>query len=205
MSWMRNCTSKRRRAHFGRDEPRPRWQMCCIYCFGLCILSFLIFWTLRDNTPVRFVTPSLEDGDKFDSVDAKKLDDVYWRVSVRHVTSMLDYVCHNNNYTVLTNRNILLDESAMKEKYIFFCNSDLFVRSALNARAVITSAAKKSVLCREIYAGKEQTIRRYYPFSLKYISSQTFTSKTRVIRDAKETCLWQHAISIVDGSWFSTI
>ena len=177
----------------------------CIYCFGLGIMSLLILWTLRDNTPVRFIQPSLEDGDKFDSIDAQKLEDVYWRVSIRHVSSTLNYVCHNNNYTVLTNRNILLDEQPMTEKYIFFCNSDMLIRSAVNVRAVITSAAKKSVLCREMYAGKEQRIRRYYPFSLKYISSQTFTSKTRVIRDAKETCLWQHAISIVDGSWFSTI
>lgn len=202
---MRSCTSKRRRTQFGQEEPRPRLQMYCIYCFGLGIMSLLILWTLRDNTPVRFIQPSLEDGDKFDSIDAQKLEDVYWRVSIRHVSSTLNYVCHNNNYTVLTNRNILLDEQPMTEKYIFFCNSDMLIRSAVNVRAVITSAAKKSVLCREMYAGKEQRIRRYYPFSLKYISSQTFTSKTRVIRDAKETCLWQHAISIVDGSWFSTI
>jgi len=202
---MRSCTSKRRRAQFGQEEPRPRCQMYCFYCFGLGIMTLLILWTLRDNTPVRFIQPSLEDGDKFDSIDAQKLEDVYWRVSIRHVSSTLNYVCNNNNYTVLTNRNILLDEQSMVEKYIFFCNSDMLIRSAVNARAVITSAAKKSVLCREVYAGKAQTIRRYYPFSLKYISSQTFTSKTRVIRDAKETCLWQHAISIVDGSWFSTI
>ena len=200
---MRNCTFQRRRASFRREEPRPRWQMCCIYCFGGLLLLLLLIWTLRDTTPVQFRKPSLEDGPA--SVEALRLEDVYWRVSVRHVSATLEAVCRQNNYTMLTNRNIVIDGRLMLEKYVFFCNAEQPIRSALNVRSVITTAAKKSVLCRETYAGKTQQIRRFYPFSLKYVSSQTFTPKTRVIRDAKEACLWQHAISIVDGSWFSTI
>ena len=177
--------------------------MCCIYSTGIIILGCLVIWTLRDATPVRFVEPTIEND--LTSVDAKHLDDVYWRVSVRHVASTLERVCYDNDYTVLTNRNVLLDEKPMLEKYVFFCDPKMQVRSALNVRAVITGAAKKSVLCSELYAGIEKKVRRYYPFSLKYVSGQTFTAKTRVVRDARETCMWQHAISIVDGSWFSTI
>lgn len=200
---MRQQHCGRRHPTFGRDEPRPRWQMCCIYSTGIIILGCLVIWTLRDATPVRFVEPTIEND--LTSVDAKHLDDVYWRVSVRHVASTLERVCYDNDYTVLTNRNVLLDEKPMLEKYVFFCDPKMQVRSALNVRAVITGAAKKSVLCSELYAGIEKKVRRYYPFSLKYVSGQTFTAKTRVVRDARETCMWQHAISIVDGSWFSTI
>ena len=159
---------------------------------------------LRDTTPVQFVKPSVADfnAPPGDMVTRGQLDDVYWRVSIRHAANQLAEVCKGNEYSVLTHKNVLMDGDRMRESFIYLCNpvgGDIV--SVLNARYVLTGSSKESVSCVETYGNVTKTIVRSYPFSLKYICGQTFTQRTRVVREAVEACTWLHAIDIVESVW----
>lgn len=71
----------------------------------------------------------------------------------------------------------------------------------INARAVISENPESSVRCKETYGNKTKYVKRSYPFSLKYISSQTFEPGSRVVRSPEEACTWLHAIDIVESIW----
>tara|TARA_B110000858_G_C17778067_1_gene463291 strand:- start:595 stop:1182 length:588 start_codon:yes stop_codon:yes gene_type:complete len=190
---------QRKRQQMYGNVHRPQWYYIIGYTAPL--LCAIVFWMLRDTTPVVFVTPSLSDMhlDRGDVVNSDKINDVYWRVSIRHVSSLLSEVCQKDNYTVLTHKNIMMDSVRMKESYIYVC--DGAVHSVLNARSVVSAAAVKTVRCVETYANVTKTIVRKYPFSLKYVCGATFVSKTRIIREPMEACLWLHAIDIVESVW----
>jgi len=165
--------------------------------FGICAL---LLWILRDTTPVMFIEPSVSDMHLApgDIVGGGKISDVYWRVSVRHVSSLLSEVCQHHKYTVLTHKNILMDGARMKESYIYLCVEN---RPVVNARAVVSKSATKTVRCVETYANVTKTLVRKYPFSLKYVCAETFVSKTQIIREPMQACAWLHAIDIVESVW----
>jgi hypothetical protein len=194
---------KRRQTFFYRQKPRPRWQVGVVYVSLGLVLAALLFVVLRDTTPVRFVKPSDNDMhlDRGDTVNSDKILDVYWRVSIRHVSSVLSAVCRKDNYNILTHKNVMMDNVRMKESYIYLCTPVGTVQSVVNARAVVSAAAVKTVRCVETYGNTSKTIVRKYPFSLKYVCGETFITKTRIVREAKEACTWLHAIDIVESVW----
>ena len=199
---MLHC-AKRRRHNIYRDAPTPKWQQYGVYFTGILTIAIISFWLLRDTTPVQFVDPSAEDLHKpmGDMATNAQLNNVHWRVSIRYVADKLSQICRETNYTVLTHKNVLLDSNLMRESYIYMCDEKGDMRSVLNARAVVSRAAKNTAHCIESYAGVEKRIPRGYPFSLKYISADTFTDRTKVIRDPVQACKWQHAIDIVNSVW----
>lgn len=174
-----------------------------MYLTGLAILIICAIMLLRDTTPVQFTEPCLDDLNKpmGDIVSQYKVEDVYWRVSMRHIASVLDKVCASNKFTVLTHKNVLLDGFPMRESYIYLCRRTSDLQAVVNARAVVTNAATNTANCLETYAGVQKKVERRYPFSLKYVSADTFTDRTKVIRNAEEACVWQHAIDIVNSVW----
>lgn len=154
---------------------------------------------LRDTAPVHFTQPSAEDLQKLPGgvVGNAKLEDVYWRLKIRHVNKRLQQECRNTNYSIFTHKNVELDGGEMKESYIFRCKNDALI----NARAVFSGASVNTVKCREVYANITKVIERKYPFSLKYISGTNFVSETKVIREPVDACVWLHAIAIVESRW----
>ena len=199
---VRWCKSNRRENLF-HDKPRPQWQRGAVYCMGVFLLVVLSMWILRDTTPIQFVPPTLSDMSRprGEMVSQAQLDDVYWRVSVRHASSTLAEICKTQQYTVLTHKNIVMDGKPMLQSYIYLCTPIGDIQSVLNARTVISQAAVQKVNCIETYGNKTKYVSRKYPFSLKYISSQTFEARTRVVREAEEACTWLHAIDIVESIW----
>ena len=193
----------RRRTNIYRDKPTPTWQRVFVYGVGASILIMLCWWMLRDTTPVRFVKPTSEDfnAPPGEAVTRAQLDDVYWRVSIRHASLALSEVCQTEKYSVLTHKNIIMDGERMRESYIYLCKPIGDIVSVLNARRVVSNAATQSVSCRETYGNITKTVVRKYPFSLKYVCGQTFAHRTRVVRDAAEACTWLHAIDIVESVW----
>ena len=165
--------------------------------------AFCLIFFLRDTTPVLFVKPSAVEDMKFesDTVGSKQLTDVYWRVSIRHITHILSEVCNRENYTVLTNKNIKSDNKRMKENYIYFCNPISDITAMLNARVVLSTITSKTIRCKETYGEKTKTVVRQYPFSLKYIDAVNFSPKTKIIRNGIEACTILHAIDIVNSVW----
>lgn len=190
----------RRNSLYMEEKQHPKW---CIYGVSGVFLSFFLFWILRDTTPVLFVKPTLADMrlERGDLVNSDKINDVYWRVSVRHVSTVLASVCKEQQYALLTNKNVLMDSARMKESYIYVCHPSNEIHAVVNARAVVSNAAVESVRCVETYANVTKTVDRKYPFSLKYVCGESFVSKTRIIRDPMEACLWLHAIDIVESVW----
>lgn len=176
----------------------------CLY-FGsafFILISFAFF--LRDTTPVIFVKPTISDMllDQADSVVSTKLNDVYWRVSIRHINDMLKQVCKQETYMVLTNKNIKSDKTRMKENYIYFCNPISNIQSMINARIVLSKSATNQVRCKETYGTKTKTVIRHYPFSLKYIDATSFANQqTKIIRTGKEACTVLHALDVVNSVW----
>ena len=165
---------------------------------ALCLIFFL-----RDTTPVLFVKPSAAEDMKFesDTVGSTQLSDVYWRVSIRHITHILSEVCNRENYTVLTNKNIKSDNKRMKENYIYFCNPISDITAMLNARVVLSTITSKTIRCKETYGEKTKTVIRQYPFSLKYIDAVDFSPRTKIIRNGIDACTILHAIDIVNSVW----
>ena len=165
------------------------------------LLVFTFF--LRDTTPVLFVKPSAAEDMKFesDTVGSTQLSDVYWRVSIRHITHILSEVCNRENYTVLTNKNIKSDNKRMKENYIYFCNPISDITAIINARVVLSTITSKTIRCKETYGVKTKTVVRQYPFSLKYIDAVDFSPQTKIIRNGIEACTILHAIDIVNSVW----
>ena len=196
------CIFNRRRSLF-HDKPRPQWQRWVVYCFGAFAIIGLSVWILRDATPIQFLPPSLSDMDRprGEMASQSQLDDVYWRVSIRHASDVLSGICQNQEYTVLTHKNIVMDGKPMLQSYIYLCSPIGDIKSVLNARTIISQASVQTVNCIETYGNKTKYVARKYPFSLKYISSQTFEARTRVVRDAAEACTWLHAIDIVESIW----
>ncbi len=193
----------RRKADLYRDKPSPRWQRYSVYGAGLSVVLGIAWWMLRDTTPVQFVEPSLSDFNAAPGEMATRaqLDDVYWRVSIRHASNQLSEVCKSHDYSVFTHKNILMDGERMRESYIYLCSPVGDIVSVLNARGVVSGSATEQVACVETYGNVTKTVNRQYPFSLKYICGQTFTQRTRVVRDAVEACTWLHAIDIVESVW----
>lgn len=177
--------------------------MCVLYVSAGLVLTSVLFWVLRDSTPVLFVHPSDQDMqlDRGDIVNSDKIGDVHWRVSMRHVSSVLSTVCQEDNYNILTHKNVLMDNARMRESYIYLCTPVGTIQSVVNARAVVSAAAVKSVRCVETYGNTTKTVLRKYPFSLKYVCGETFLTKTRIVREAMEACTWLHAIDIVESVW----
>jgi len=178
---------------------RPKWQRYVLYTVG-CVLLLLVAWSvLRDTTPVRIRTPTDADLAQVPgaTVGSDKIDDVYWRVKMRHVNDMLAQECIGTNYSLFTNKNIELDGDPMHESYIYLCDKG----PVINARAVVSGQSVESVRCKETYASKTSVKLREYPFSLKYISGYTFLPETKVVRTAVDACKWLHAIEIVESRW----
>jgi len=192
-----------RRNNIYHDKPRPRWQRYLIYSAGFFTIVIISIWILRDTTPVQFSPPSLEDmlKPRGEMASRSQLDNVHWRVSIRHASKALAEVCQTHEYTVLTHKNIIMDGIPMKYSYIYLCRPFGNIQAVVNARKVVSDNAIKSVTCIETYGNKTKHVVRKYPFSLKYISSQTFQPQTRVVRKAEEACTWLHAIDIVDSIW----
>ena len=178
---------------------RPRWQRYLVYTSGLMVLFALGWFVLRDTTPVRVKAPEDADLARVPGavVGADRLDDVYWRVKMRHVNDIVSGECAKTNYSLFTNKNIEMDGVAMAESYVFICGNG----PVINARAVISGQSVESVRCKETYASKTSVKVRKYPFSLKYISGYTFLPETKVIRTAVNACKWLHAIEIVQSRW----
>jgi hypothetical protein len=196
-------TCNKHKNPYGRDRPRPRWQRWCVYGFGSILILYMLSF-LRDTTPVHFNHPNSNDLDmpRAEMATQVQLNDVYWRMSVRYVADMLSEVCQRSNYTVLTQKNIKIGGTPMAESYIFICGSGKNGHtSVLNARSVISQGADKVVQCVETYANITKRVRRKYPFSVKYVSSETFTPRTKVIRNPGEACIWQHALDIIESVW----
>tara|TARA_B110000977_G_scaffold201727_1_gene298080 strand:+ start:1236 stop:1835 length:600 start_codon:yes stop_codon:yes gene_type:complete len=198
---MTNCCGKQRRRNFYAGEKPHKCVKFGKYGIGGVLLSLILFWILRDTTPVMFVEPSSTDMqlDRGDIVNSDKINDVYWRVSVRHVSSMLSEICKEKGYSVLTHKNVLMDGARMKESYIYLCGPSH--KPVVNARAVVSKSATESVRCVERYANVTKTVVRKYPFSLKYVCGETFVSKTQIIREPIQACTWLHAIDIVESVW----
>lgn len=193
-----------RRVNIYKDKPTPCWQRLSVYGFGCFVLVFIAWWILRDTTPVQFIKPSSDDfnAPRGEMATSAQLENVYWRVAIRHAGNQLAEICKSNEYSVLTHKNILMDGSRMRENYIHLCQpvgGDIV--SVLNARAVVSGAAVEKVSCVETYGNVTKTISRQYPFSLKYICGQSFAQRTRVVRDPVEACTWLHAIDIVESVW----
>ena len=110
-------------------------------------------------------------------------------------------ICKSEKYTVLTQKNIIMDGNPMIYSYIYVCSPIGDIQSILNARTVVSHNSAQTVTCRETYGNTTKNIVRKYPFSLKYISSQTFQPETRVIRNPEAACIWLHAIDIVESIW----
>ena len=165
--------------------------------------AFCLIFFLRDTTPVLFVKPSAAEDMKFesDTVGSTQLSDVYWRVSIRHITHILSEVCNRENYTVLTNKNIKSDNKRMKENYIYFCNPISDITAMLNARVVLSTITSKTIRCKETYGEKTKTVIRQHPFSLKYIDAVDFSPRTKIIRNGIDACTILHAIDIVNSVW----
>lgn len=195
---MKKCC-RQQRINMYRDARRPKWQRYSVYTLGILLLFVIGWYILRDTTPVIIKTPDLKDLEQLPAatVGSDKLDDVYWRMNMRHVNSIIEKECKSSNYSLFTNKNIDLDGSPMKESYIYICPES----PVMNARIVISGQSVESVKCKETYASKTKVVLREYPFSLKYISGITFMPETRVVRTAGEACLWQHAIEIVESRW----
>lgn len=199
--WM--ACGTRQRTNIYRDKPRPRWQRCLVYALGCIVLVILAWCTLRDTTPVRFVEPTSEDfnAPPGEHATTVQLEDVYWRNAMRHAGNRLQEICQTKKYSVLTHKSIIMDGERMRESYIYLCNPISDIVSIINARKVISAAAKETVSCIETYGNVTKTITRKYPFSLKYIDGQSFVQRTRVVRDEMEVCIWLHAIDIVESVW----
>ena len=200
---MVNFCSRRRPVNIYRDKPRPKWQRWLFYGVGFVVLISIMIWALRDTTPIQFVKPMLEDlnAPRGELATASQIDDVYWRVSIREVNRELDIVCRENQYSVLTHKNVRMDGQRMKESYVHLCNPIKDIHAVVNARIVLTAAGKETVTCIETYANKTKHVVRKYPYSLKYVCAQTFAQRTRVVRDKSEACLWAHAVDIVESVW----
>jgi len=201
--WRMSSKCFQRQRNIYRDKPRPIWQRWAVYGTGAVVLVFIAWWMLRDATPVLFVNPSSEDFNAPPGETAMRvqLDDVYWRVAIRHVGDKLAQVCQTNDYAVLTHKNIVMGGLRMPESYIYLCKPVGDIVSVLNARRVISGSASETVWCVETYGNMTKRVSRQYPFSLKYICGQTFTARTRVVRDPVEACTWLHAIDIVESVW----
>ena len=191
---------KKKHVNIYRDNPRPKWQRWCAYIFGLLLIVFICFWTLRDTAPIRITKPIPEDLEKNagSMVGTQQLSDVYWRMKIRHVNTHVIEECKTTDYSIFTQKNLELDEQRMEESYIHMCQSGM---SVINARAVFSGASTNYVTCQEQYADITKKKERQYPFSLKYISGTTFMPETKVIRQPTDACLWLHAIDIVESRW----
>ena len=195
---MQTCC-RQHRINMYREQKRPKWQRYSIYVLGTFLLCVIGWSMLRDTTPVLIKKPDVDDlnGPRGTIVDTKKLDDVYWRVNLRHINDMVMQECKTTNYSLFTHKNLELDGVPMQSSYIYICTEDPVV----NARVIISGQSVQTVKCRETYASKTRVVSREYPFSLKYISGVTFLPETKVIRTAAQACLWQHAIEIVESRW----
>lgn len=175
-----------------------------LYLFISTATFIFLTYFLRDTTPVSFIKPNAAEDMKFESdiVGSNQLNDVYWRVSIRHITNLLSEVCDRENYTVLTNKNIKSDNKRMKDSYIYFCNPiSNNIQAMLNARVVLSTMTSKTIRCKETYGTKTKTVVRQYPFSLKYIDAVDFSPRTKITRNRIEACTILHAIDIVNSIW----
>jgi len=195
-----NQCCKKKQVNLYKDRPRPKWQQCCIYILGISVILFICMWILRDTAPVLIQHPHINDLKQppGSTVGLQKMNDVYWRMKIRHVNQLLTQECTTSNYSLFTHKNIELDTVLMEEAYIHTCEPST---SILNARAVFSGTSTKYVRCQEQYASITKIKERKYPFSLKYISGTTFLPETKVIRTAQEACQWLHAIDIVESRW----
>jgi len=188
-----------RRANNIYQGRRPKWQRYFVYAVGLAVLLAVGWSVLRDTTPVRIKPPTDQDLRLVPgaTVGADKIDDVYWRVRMRHVNDMLAQECAHTNYSLFTHKNIELDGETMAESYIYLCDGGPII----NARAVVSGQSIETVRCKETYGSRTAVKVREFPFSLKYISGYTFLPETKVVRSAVEACKWLHAIEIVESRW----
>lgn len=200
---MVTCFKSGRNSSLFHDKPRPMWQSALVYCFGMVVVVVAAMWILRDTTPIHFVAPAIEDMSRprGEMATRQELDNVYWRVTIRTTSAKLKEICKEESYHLITQKNIRQDGNYMSQSYIFLCNPIDGIQSILNARAVVPQNPEVSVRCLETYGNTTKEVERAYPFSLKYVSSQTFEPSTRVVRDAAEACTWLHALDIVESIW----
>jgi len=193
----------RRRVSIYQDKPRPMWQRVLFYCFCMVGVVLSSIWILRDTSSVEFVPSSLEDLNRprGEMATQSELNNVYWRINIRATSIKMEEICKQKKYNLLTHKNIKQDGVFMSQSYIFLCNPIQGLRSVINSRVVTSKNPENSVRCKETYGNKTKYVHRSYPFSLKYISSQTFEAGTRVVRSPEEACTWLHAIDIVESIW----
>lgn len=192
-----------RRTNPFRDQSSSPYSFGFYGCL-LCLLLLFLILFLRDTTPVVFVSPTIADMllPQSDFVNSATIDNVYWRVSIRHINGLLSDVCQHENYMVLTNKNIQSDNVRMTENYIYLCTPISNIQSMINARIVVsTSSTTKTVRCKESYGEVSKTVIRQYPFSLKYIDAEQFQQQTKVIRTAQNACTILHAIDVIQSKW----
>ena len=132
----------------------------------------------------------------------RRLEDVYWRNMIRDMNAQLHDACKDASYRIITNKNILWGDKRMAEAYVHLCTPSLGLTSALNVRVVQGSAASTHVRCKETYANETRTVDRWYPFSLKWVSTDTFDAKSKVIRKPADACTWLHITDVLESKWF---
>ena len=159
------------------------------------ILFFVFFtlvlaWALTDTSSGIKYRHSVRHAE---AADRKlHLDDSY-RKQVQNIESYMKQYC-NRGSDIIFGHNVIVNDKIFNDYIFHVCNGQTW----LNAKISVNT--EKQVMCQEEFANIYRSIPRAKSVTMKAIDVNSWTER-EVTAEGKTSCIWQHAVDILDRKW----
>lgn len=152
--------------------------------------TIVLAWVLTDTSSGFKYRHSVRHAEPADR--KLHLDDAY-RTKVQRVETYMKQFCDRGS-DIIFGHNVLIGEKIFNDYIFHECGGQTW----LNAR--ITVKTEKQVMCQEEFASIYRSVPRAKTISMKAIDVSTWAER-EVTADGKTSCMWQHAVDILDRKW----
>lgn len=152
--------------------------------------TLVLAWVLTDTSSGIKYRHSVRHAEPADR--KLHLDDAYMK-KVQRIEVYMKQFCDRGS-DIIFGHNVMIDDVIFNDYIFHECGGQTW----LNAK--ITVKTEKQVMCQEEYASIYRSVPRAKTISMKAVDVASW-SEREVVAEGKTSCMWQHAIDILDRKW----
>ena len=165
----------------------------CLSVVVAVLLPYVVYY-LYSMRPPKFEVrrPSLSDLSEHRKMRGDMSSDLRAKV-----IGLLEESCELNSFTLLFCHNVFVDDKSLSYPCFMRCSDRLFLSDLKKTE----TDSEDTIRCVERYANKTETFVRPKYVVLNAVRGLNLDSYIRVPNSTSEACIFQHAESILSGTW----
>ncbi len=161
------------------------------------LCAFVSIRLINWDAAVFFYSPHITDIEHVasDDVDVHRLSSDKWKEKKKFITEVLSEACYNNNYQILTNRNVRILGNVVTDSVVYFCDTK---RVMVNLN-ITPEKTNLKLECVETYAEHTVIRERWHPLVYTYYKDTEL--EQRITDSYEETCMVYQSFDLIKGRW----